>query len=273
MNDRIAILGCGWLGKPLARTLLRNGWEVRGSTTSPERLGTLKEMGIDAYLVDIRPGVVQGDIDGLLQDVDVLFINIPPGLRKSGQGDFTGKIAALIPYLEKHRPSQLIFISSTSVYGNAEGSIDEDHDPEPVTESGRQLLEAEHLVKKLEIPTMIIRFGGLLGPDRHPLKYLSGRENLSDGGAPVNLIQLEDAVCIPIFLLGTRPMQGVFNAVAPEHPSKKEYYSKMAEQRSMPPPSYRSGEDGTGMKVVASKNLHELGYKFRSSIYDEGSYP
>lgn len=268
MNKRIAILGCGWLGFPLAEALLHRGWEVHGSTTTPERLATLEEAGIKAFEIKVEAEGVYGDIQAFLSGVDVIFIDIPPGLRKSGRADFKEKIAALLPSVQRSEASQVIFISSTSVYGNVTGEVTETDPPEPDTQSGRQLMEAEALLQQLDIPVIIIRYGGLLGGDRHPVKYLAGKAGLPDGGAPVNLIQQEDAVYIPIFLLEKGIHSGIYNAVAPEHPSKKEYYTAAARQRNLKPPSYKSADAGADMKKVDSVELPALGYAFRSSIYD-----
>ncbi|MDO1499384.1 hypothetical protein Q2T40_03905 [Winogradskyella maritima] len=77
--------------------------------------------------------------------------------------------ALLISSVEK-----IVFVSSTSVYGEIHGEVDEDTPPNPSTESGKQLTEAEKIFKDVKnFETTIIRFGGLIGPDRHPVTMLS----------------------------------------------------------------------------------------------------
>ena len=51
--NKISILGCGWLGKPLAISLINEGYAVKGSTTSEEKLELLEMNGIEPYIVDI----------------------------------------------------------------------------------------------------------------------------------------------------------------------------------------------------------------------------
>jgi 3-hydroxyisobutyrate dehydrogenase-like beta-hydroxyacid dehydrogenase len=48
---QISILGCGWLGLPLAKALLENGFAVKGSTTSQEKLSVLENSGIQPFLI------------------------------------------------------------------------------------------------------------------------------------------------------------------------------------------------------------------------------
>ena len=50
---KISILGCGWLGLPLAKALLKKKFHVNGSTTTVEKLDVLKDEGINPFLIDI----------------------------------------------------------------------------------------------------------------------------------------------------------------------------------------------------------------------------
>lgn len=50
---KISILGCGWLGFPLAKALLLKGFSVKGSTTSSEKLATLEKAGITPFLITL----------------------------------------------------------------------------------------------------------------------------------------------------------------------------------------------------------------------------
>ena len=49
----VSILGCGWLGKPMAVSLLSEGFSVKGSTTSEIKIQELEALEIEAYLIDI----------------------------------------------------------------------------------------------------------------------------------------------------------------------------------------------------------------------------
>ncbi len=51
---QISILGCGWLGVPLAESLIKKGFSIKGSTTSEEKIEILTKKGIEAFLISIR---------------------------------------------------------------------------------------------------------------------------------------------------------------------------------------------------------------------------
>lgn len=50
---KISILGCGWLGLPLAKQLIKKGFSVKGSTTSEEKISILKTEGIISFLISL----------------------------------------------------------------------------------------------------------------------------------------------------------------------------------------------------------------------------
>ena len=47
-QNKIGIIGCGWLGLPLAKEFVSNNYKVKGSTTTKEKLEILENEGIDA---------------------------------------------------------------------------------------------------------------------------------------------------------------------------------------------------------------------------------
>ena len=90
----ISILGCGWLGFPLAKRFLDAGHSVKGSTTSQEKLVNLQKEGIISYKINLLPEGVVGDLSAFLSDTEILIIDIPPGLRKDPEADLAQKDAA-----------------------------------------------------------------------------------------------------------------------------------------------------------------------------------
>ena len=61
-KETITILGCGWLGLPLAKALVKSGYPVKGSTTREENLETLREAGLEPFLVELDPEVNGEDL-------------------------------------------------------------------------------------------------------------------------------------------------------------------------------------------------------------------
>jgi nucleoside-diphosphate-sugar epimerase len=272
----IAILGCGWLGLPLAKSLLSKGFEVKGSTTSESKLEVLKNAGISPFKIQLEEHKIIGTIKEFLQESDVLIIDIPPGLRREisslEEMTFVNKVKTLIPFIEKSGIQKVIFVSSTSVYGDGFPIVEitEETKPNPDTESGKQLVIAETLLQSNpHFKTTVIRFGGLLGDDRHPINFLAGRTNVENPDAPVNLIQREDCIGIIEKILNQVEYDiwgETFNAVAPQHPTRKTYYQKKAELFNLPLPTFAEHSESKG-KMISSKKVETiLGYSFQKEI-------
>ncbi len=263
----MGILGCGWLGLPLAKHLKANGYSVKGTTTSQEKVEKLNRSGIDSFLVMLREDGVQGQIEAFLSDNDILIVNVPPKLRSSSSGNYVAKMEYLVKKITSSGIKHVLFVSSTSVYGNVTGKITEDTLPRPLTESGRQLLAVESLLMtKKTFTTTIVRFGGLIGPDRHPVNFLSGREDLKNGGELINLIHLDDCIHMIATIIEREYWGEVFNGVYPYHPKKAEYYNDEAKKRGLKPPSYRETPLKNSKKTIINKNFLNKGLRLYTPI-------
>lgn len=266
-KKRIGVLGCGWLGLPLAKSLLEKNYFVSGTSTSPEKLKELQQLGITSFQLKLSPHAIQGDIQGFLSQLDVLIINVPPKLRGTQRESYVDKMQLLLTEIEKNHPIQIVFVSSTAVYGDAEGEVTEAAIPTPVTESGKQLLVCEQLFQNAsDLKTTIIRFGGLIGPNRHPITMLSGKQNLLNGNAPINLIHLDDCIKMIITIIENDYWADTFNGVYPLHPTKRKYYTSEAQKRGLEPPHYSKETDNASGKIVLSQNYADKGHVFTTSI-------
>ncbi|KFF07534.1 NAD-dependent epimerase/dehydratase family protein [Flavobacterium reichenbachii] len=272
---QISILGCGWLGFPLAKKLIERGNSINGSTTSENKLPILEEAEINPFLVTLESEGVSESIKEFLAESEILIIDIPPKLRGKNADDanstqkiFVEKIENLIPFIEKSNIQKLLFVSSTSVYGDENGIITEETIPNPETESGKQLLLAEALLQKNQnFETTILRFGGLIGEDRHPVKFLAGKENLENPDAPVNLIHQNDCIEIIEAIIHQSKWNEFFNAVAPFHPSRQEYYTQKAKEHNLILPKF-SAEKSNIKKIISSEKIENiLNYKFKMENY------
>ena len=255
MNKVIGIIGCGWLGLPLAISFVEDGYAVHGSTTSKEKVAHLTKKGISPFMISLSEDGIKGDISGFLSHVDVLIINVPPKLRGKGtKENYVKKMLLLHQEINKATIDNVIFISSTSVYGDIEGEVTEETTPQPSTESGKQLVASEDIFKN--DPTLkctIIRFGGLIGPKRHPVTMLSGRQGLSNGNAPINLIHLNECINIIQTTIYNSWWNEIFNGVYPYHPSKEKYYTQKAFEFGIQVPDYKI--DSKIGKIVRSQAL------------------
>ena len=273
---KISILGCGWLGLPLAKALLKKKFHVNGSTTTVEKLDVLKDEGINPFLIDI-PLSIDDENHGVdtfsdamitfLQGSETLIIDIPPKLRgdlaAANEKTFVKKIETLIPFIEKSTVQNVLFVSSTSAYGEGQLTVTELTLPQPDTESGKQLVEAEQLLRdNTNFKTTLVRFGGLIGADRQPGKYLAGRENLENPDAPVNLIHQEDCIGIILKIIETNSWNETFNAVSYFHPSREQYYTQKAAELNLALPKFDYSKPSSGKLIENDKVINLLKYTF-----------
>jgi len=260
---KISILGCGWLGLPLAKVLLGKGFTIKGSTTSAEKISLLENFGIHPFLIALSADKTIDNATAFLNESEILIIDIPPKLRDGENNSFVAKIESLIPYIEKSTVKSVLFISSTSVYGEQNTLITEATKPNPDTESGKQLIETEMLLQNnSNFTTTILRFGGLIGKDRHPIHFLSGRKKIENPDAPVNLIHQEDCIGIILKIIEMKSWDEIFNAVTPYHPTRKKYHTEKALELKLPLPEFIDGKSAVGKTVLSNKIQDVLKYDF-----------
>ncbi|MDG2371741.1 MAG: SDR family NAD(P)-dependent oxidoreductase [Flavobacteriaceae bacterium] len=258
--DKIGILGCGWLGLPLAKILINDGHFVKGTSTSLEKVLKLSKLGVKSYhyLIDIKKVVTSP----FFKSIDTLVITTPLFSRDNNSLGIDKGVGQLIKIIEDESIKNVIYLSSISVYGSKNGLIKESDECKPESKSGIQILTIENLLNKGKFKTTLIRLGGLIGSDRHPIYSLSGKE-FTKGNELINLIHQVDA--LGIILKAIKNFDNntlILNAVTPFHPSKKDYYLKIANQKKILPPIFI--EEKKNKKIVSSSRVIEkFNYMFQ----------
>ena len=172
----IGILGGGWLGMALAKEGLDRGHKVRVSATSKKKTNQLLTEGYSAYFLKIGEIHTQGQLD-FFKDLDTLVITIPPSLRENPERNYVGLLEQVVKEIESFKIQKVIFTSSTSVYGFQKGVITEESALLGNTPSAQQIIKVEQkLLENDNFACGIVRLGGLMGPDRHPIFSLSGKK-------------------------------------------------------------------------------------------------
>jgi nucleoside-diphosphate-sugar epimerase len=260
---QISILGCGWLGLPLAKALLKKGFLVKGSTTSIEKISILQSAGIAPFIIRLEEKKISDCITDFLANSQILIVDIPPKLRGNSTGNFIAKIATLIPFIEKAKIDKVLFVSSTSVYGEDNDLVTEATPLNPDSEGGRQLAIVESLLQKNSyFDTTILRFGGLIGEDRNPVRFLSGRENIENPDAPINLIHQDDCIGIIEKIIDLNSWNETYNAVAPFHPTREEYYTQKATDLNLALPKFAASNTIVGKTILSDTLINSLQYSF-----------
>ncbi|MHB1178505.1 MAG: Rossmann-fold NAD(P)-binding domain-containing protein [Daejeonella sp.] len=260
-KSAISLLGCGWLGFPLATSLISAGYRVKASTTSPGKLNILTGSGIDPYLVQFSSSAPAPDIKKMLE-AGTLIIAMPPGRKAAGGFDsYKLMIEAISKEVPESIIEKVILISSTSVYPENNTIMHEDADVDPITDSGKLMAESEVLLTDLPVKVIVLRLAGLIGPQRMPGKFFSGKTKIPNGLAPVNLIHRNDVIRVIMCLIENDHASGIYNACAPSHPSRTEFYTLAARTENLEPPHFIP--EKRNWKIVSSQRIErELSFIF-----------
>ena len=260
----ISVLGCGWLGFPLALRLQEAGFSVKGSTTSKKKIPVINQNGITPYLINLPDSFDDSDIESFW-DTELLFLNIPPKVRQGKNGEsFLEVIKKIILKIQEKPISWIIFVSSTSVYAETGGLLtEEDTDIKKTSRpAGEILLQVENLLTESGVDTTILRPGGLYGYGRHPVHYLSGRKNLGGASKPVHLIHQVDCLNIIMRIIELQKINTTYNLVSDGHPPKKEFYKSAAEYYKLTVPHFAK-DDKTDYAIISNEKVkRELSYNF-----------
>ncbi|MBS3992847.1 MAG: hypothetical protein KGZ87_03930 [Bacteroidetes bacterium] len=246
----ISIFGCGWLGEPLAEYLLSKGFTIKGSTTTVDKIASLKEKGITPYLMRLDN---LSEADFSFFDTDILIVNIP-------SKDYIG-FKSLTNIIEGSNIKKVLFVSSTSVYKDNNSLIFE-HTLDSYSDS--PLLEIEDLFTAIQkVDTTILRFGGLFGGRRKPGNFFSAGYKVSQPDAHVNMIHLDDCIEIIYQIIDKNSWNQTYNACADLHPTKRMFYTKATEIVGKPAPNFIENEP-ISFKIISNDKIKKsLNYKFK----------
>ncbi|CNC18855.1 NAD(P)-dependent oxidoreductase [Yersinia pseudotuberculosis] len=262
---KVAIIGLGWLGMPLAQSLSRRGIDVVGSKTTPDGVDAARMSGINCYPLVLTPELIcePGDLAQLM-DVDALVITLPASRTTAGGDHYFQAVQLVVDSALAFGVPRIIFTSSTSVYGETRGRIKESSPLQPVTVAGKTLMALEQWLHQLPHTSVdILRLAGLVGTDRHPGRFLAGKTGVKGGSQGVNLVHQEDVIAA-IELLLNRPKGGhLYNLCAPIHPRKRDFYPACARALQLTPPEFAVEEqEGANREIDGSKICSELGFEY-----------
>lgn len=273
---RILIAGCGFVGLATARLLHSSDWQVTGMTHSAESA---------AALTGEPFAVVQGDLSqpSTLATLPIEMPEVIIHCASSGRGGAEQYRAVYLQgcqHLSEVFPAaHLIFTSSTSVYGQNDGTLVTEDDPaEPGRETGQILRQTEELV--LGRGGCVARLAGIYGPGRSVLlrKFFSGEAVIEgENGRFVNQVHRDD-VAAGLGRLATLRAAGIFNLCDDTSLTHREIYTWLAEHfdRPVPPvgPVDENRKRGVTNKRVSNAKLKDLGWQpaypsFRDAVAND----
>lgn len=250
-KPRVVIIGCGYVGTRFGHRLAGAGYDVVGTTTSPERVATMRSFGMTPIVLDTAN---VGGLHDVLRDREVVALCVAP---RANQRDYR------VTYLDSARNlieaarhtavSRIMYTGSTRVYAQDDGEwVDESSPTRPIHENARILLETEHVlldgVKALRkgrpIATVVLRLGGIYGPDRDTLEFIhrSAGALRDDGDLYMNRVHVDDIVTALEALLGSA-FHGVLN-LCDDHPqTRRSFYDGVLVAAGLPPIEWVSSSD------------------------------
>ncbi|MCL9782073.1 NAD(P)H-binding protein [Vibrio sp. S4M6] len=268
------ILGAGWLGKPLALHLQALGHSVFASKTTPQGVEELNQSGLNGFQFELKSNDTSLVEILNTQKTDILIVAFPPGLRSDSQGkDYAEKWLTLVKQTTQTSVQRIVMVSSTSVYPNvAQECVEEDaslavaQDNPLFTDGAKKILLAEQHLIDSGIHYSIIRCSGLMGPNRHPARFVRYLKTVSQS-APANMIHLDDVIGSIEFIVNISGSLLV-NATSPDTLNKAAFY-RHALQTSGAEYSLPKVIDAPDKKISSAK-LEKLGYQFKYQHIIEG---
>lgn len=262
---KIAIVGLGRVGMPLAFSLLERGYSVVGSKTHQDSVEAARMSGMECYLLHLTPELRCATEElALLLTADVLVITLPATQQPGEDLNYLYSVQALVDSALVYAISRIIFLSSTSVYGDRRGRVDEYSQLAPDTPIGRRLAELEKWLYGLPNTSVdILRLAGLVGAGRHPGRFLAGQVNVTGADHKVNLVHQNDVISA-ICLLLEQPQGGhLYNLCAPFHPTRQVFYPPLACSLGLRPPQFKTEKADEGKWVDASLITSQLGFIYQ----------
>lgn len=281
---RVLIIGCGYVGLPLGAELVRCGHEVLGLRRSGSAHGELEASGVMPLAADITK---PADLARLPAGYDwvVNCVASSGGGVEDYRRLYLQGARNLVAWLSPAPPQKFVYTSSTSVYGQTDGSLVNETSPtDPVAETAKVLLETEQVflaaARTTALPAVILRLAGIYGPGRGYWfrQYLKNEARIQGQGARMlNMIHRDDVVGAIIAALHQGLPGEIYNAADDEPVSQLGFFEWLSSSlgRSLPP-SIPQAEDAAGKRGLTNKRVSnhklktELGYQFKYPTFREG---
>ena len=232
---------------PLAKHLRSNGYKVVGTRTTAERLPEIHDAGIKAFPYRIGGPLPQE----FIRDMQILVVATP---HKAVE-DYP----ALISQISASEITKVIYISSTSVYELSDTKINETG---ALNRKSSIVMIENEFRNNSGFSTTILRFGGLIGPDRHPGRFFKNGKLIPNPNGVINLIHQTDCIQIIQAVIERSEFHGVFNAVSPDHSTRRKYYTEAFKQFNTFP-KFDESKGQKGKYIDGNKLENNLNYKFK----------
>jgi nucleoside-diphosphate-sugar epimerase len=280
---RVLIVGCGYVGLPLGEELARQGHQVWGMRRTDKGRAQLERAGITPLVADITdfPALTSLSTD---YDWVVNCVSASGGGLEEYQTVYLQGTRHLLRWLESAPLKKFVYTSSTSVYGQTDGStVDENSPTKPQADTARVLVATEQVLLEATrhvFPAVILRLAGIYGPGRGYWfkRFFQGDAVIEDKGERIlNMIHREDAAGAILAGLSRGQPGTIYNVVDDAPTTQLALFEFLAEKFERPLPSSAPAHEGAPSKRgvtnkrVLNRRLHdELGYQLKYPSFREG---
>lgn len=279
---RVLIVGCGYVGLPLGMELVRQGHQVFGLRRSAAE--ELESAGLTPLIADVTAPATLASLPHQFDWV-VNCSASAGGAADDYRRLYLQGTRNLIAWLAAFPPKKFVYTSSTSVYGQDDGSlVKESHPTDPQAETAQILVETEKellaAAQQKQFPAVILRVAGIYGPDRgHWFKqYLKDEARMEgNGDRLLNMIHRDDLVGVIIAALKNGRAGEIYNAVDDEPVSQFRFFEWLAGSLDKPlPPAMPAAAEANRKRGVTNKKVSnrrlkmELGYPFKYPTFRQG---
>lgn len=278
----VLMAGCGDLGTEAGLRFAATGHRVVGWRRSPEKLpGEIEGVAADLTSAELPP--VPADTSAV-----VIAVAADSSTEAAYRAAYVDGLGNVLDALRRDdiRPRRVLFVSSTAVYGDADGGwVDEDTTAAPGGFSGRIILEAEELLRGhfegTDTDTVVLRLGGIYGPGRTRLidQVRSGSAVIPADVRYTNRIHRDDAAAAIVHLCTMEATPHPVYLGVDNHPAEMgEVLRFLAEEMGLPHPPAAprepvgsAGQPGRGgNKRCSNERLLSTGFEFSFPTYREG---
>jgi len=250
----ISILGCGWLGLPMAKKLIENGFSVNGSTTQDSKFESLSTHKINPFLINISHKTTLTDPkNSKFWESSIIIISIPPRIRKSPIEEHVNDLENLVIHLKNlpHNP-WIFYTSTTGVYENSTDKW--------ITENNNNLVETYSKIEntiKSHPKNIIFRLAGLVNSERLIITNLSNKEITVQENEVINLIHQDDVIHTILSFIknGNFIENEIYNICSNTHPLKTQFYTDMCLLFEIPKPIFHITPNTNGKKQISNSKI------------------
>lgn len=281
---RVLIVGCGYVGIPLGAELVKLGHEVFGLRRSADGDAELTAAGIKPLVGDITRAEDLAKLPGPFDWV-VNTVSSSKGGEEEYRQVYLQGTRNLIDWLGPTALKKYVYTSSTSVYGQTDGSVVKESSPtEPASATSKLLVETENLLintaQTQKFPAVVLRVAGIYGPERGHLflQYLRGEARIAGKGERIiNMIHRDDVVTSIIAALKSGRAGEVYNVSDDEPVAQIHFFRWLSETLGKWMPPFATEEEnaarkrGLTNKKISNRRLKmELGVALKHPTFRQG---